>query len=66
MLAAAKDSLSDCVATIVVIACQILHYVMGIDLDAIISNDEERYKNNRGMHCKYCSSKDVCLRIAQN
>lgn len=39
---------------------------MGIDLDAVISNDEERYKNNRGMHCKYCSSKDVCLRIAQN
>lgn len=34
MLAAAKDSHSDCVATIVVIACQILHYVMGIDLDA--------------------------------
>lgn len=37
-----------------------------IDLDAIINNSEERYKDNRGAHCKYCSSKDVCLRIAQN
>ena len=38
----------------------------GIDLDAVINNDDERYKDNRGTHCKYCASKDVCLRIAQN
>lgn len=37
-----------------------------IDLDAIINNADERYKDNRGAHCKYCSSKDICLRIAQN
>lgn len=40
--------------------------ITSIDLDKIINNDEERYKDNRGKHCKYCSSKDVCLRIAQN
>ena len=39
---------------------------MDIDLDAVINNDDERYKADRGAHCKYCSSKDVCLRIAQN
>lgn len=39
---------------------------MGIDLENIINNDKERYKDNRGVHCKYCSSKDICLRIAQN
>lgn len=39
---------------------------MGIDLEDIINNDEERYKDNRGVHCKYCASKDICLRIAQN
>ena len=39
---------------------------VGIDLDAIINNDDERYKDNRNKHCKYCSSKDICLRIAQN
>lgn len=39
---------------------------VGIDLDAVINNDDERYKDNRGTHCKYCASKDVCLRIAQN
>ena len=40
--------------------------ISDIDLDSIINNSEERYKDNRGAHCKYCSSKDVCLRIAQN
>lgn len=40
--------------------------VSDIDLDAILCNREERYKENRGAHCKYCSSKDICLRIAQN
>lgn len=39
---------------------------MGIDLEDIINNNKERYKDNRGVHCKYCSSKDICLRIAQN
>lgn len=33
MLAAATDSLSDCVATVVVIGCQLLHMYCGIDLD---------------------------------
>lgn len=37
-----------------------------IDLDAIINNENERYKGNRGVHCKYCASKDICLRIAQD
>jgi len=36
-----------------------------IDLDAVLNDNDERYKNNRGMHCTYCSSKDICLRIAQ-
>lgn len=40
--------------------------ITSIDLDKVINNDEERYKDNRGKHCKYCSSKDICLRIAQN
>lgn len=40
--------------------------VSDIDLDVIINNSEERYKDNRGAHCKYCSSKDICLQIAQN
>lgn len=40
--------------------------IMSIDLDKVMNNDEERYKDNRGKHCKYCSSKDICLRIAQN
>lgn len=38
----------------------------GFDFDAIINNDNERYKDNQAAHCKYCSSKDICLRIAQN
>ena len=38
----------------------------GLDLNAVMSNAEERYKDNRGKHCMYCSSRDVCLRIAQN
>lgn len=33
MLAAATDSLSDCVATVVVIGCQVLHLYSGMDLD---------------------------------
>lgn len=37
-----------------------------IDLDAIINNADERFQDNKGAHCKYCSSKDVCLRLAQN
>ena len=37
-----------------------------IDINVIISNEEERYRDNRGPHCMYCSSKDICLRIAQN
>lgn len=45
---------------------EFINKAMKIDLDDVISNDEERYKNNRGTHCKYCSSKDICLRIAQN
>lgn len=40
--------------------------ITSIDLDKVINNDEERYKDNRCKHCKYCSSKDICLRIAQN
>ena len=39
---------------------------IGIDLDEIVNNVDERYKENRGGHCKYCSSKDICLRIARN
>ena len=38
----------------------------GLDLNAVMNNAEERYKDNRGKHCMYCSSRDVCLRIAQN
>lgn len=34
MMAASTDSLSDCVATVVVIACQIIHYLYGMDFDA--------------------------------
>lgn len=37
-----------------------------IDLDAVIGNDKERYKYNRGVHCMYCSSKDICLSATQN
>ena len=37
-----------------------------IELDDVINNSNERYRANRGVHCKYCSSKDVCLRTAQN
>ena len=37
-----------------------------IDLDMLIGNDNERYRDNYGNHCMYCSSKDICLRIAQN
>ena len=33
MLAASKDSLSDCLATVVVIICQIIHFYTGLDLD---------------------------------
>lgn len=40
--------------------------ITSFDLDKVINNNEERYKDNRGKHCKYCSSKDICLRIAQN
>lgn len=36
-----------------------------IDLDRIINNDNEIYKNKRGAHCRFCSSKDICLQIAQ-
>ena len=36
------------------------------NLDAIINNDDEFYKEKRDAHCMYCSSKDICLRIAQN
>lgn len=40
--------------------------ITSFDIDKVINNNEERYKDNRGKHCKYCSSKDICLRIAQN
>lgn len=40
--------------------------ITSFDLDKVINNNEEQYKDNRGKHCKYCSSKDICLRIAQN
>ncbi len=36
-----------------------------IDIDRIINSDDEIYKNNRGGHCRFCSSKDICLQIAQ-
>ncbi len=37
-----------------------------VDLDAVINNADERYKDNWGAHCTYCSSKDICLRMVQN
>lgn len=58
------DMLSD--DFLVVKLDEFLKKAMSVDLDAVISNDKERYKNIRGMYCMYCSSKDICLRIAQN
>lgn len=58
------DKLSD--DFLVVKLDEFLKKAMSVDLDAVISNDKERYKNIRGMYCMYCSSKDICLRIAQN
>lgn len=44
---------------------EFLNGTSSINLDAIINNENERYKENRGIHCMYCSSKDICLRTAQ-
>lgn len=35
----------------------------GIDLNAIVNDSNRQYRKNFGFHCKYCSSKDICLYV---
>ena len=40
--------------------------INSIDIEKIVCDENEIFKEKRSSDCMYCSSKDICLRIAQN